>query len=221
MGDHMETEARSRSAAWWLLSSLYLEPPTAGFLKELRGHLQQTVFAEDDPALEALMMLKSRLLEAGSDPEGLALELNREYVRLFRGIREGYGPPPPYESLYRGGQFNGEHAQAVMAEMREAGLGVIEPSVGPQDHLGTELRYMAMLAHMEAEARRMGDRTGAEQALDRQDRFLQRMTSWVPAYCERLASETEEPFYLGLSMLTRHALTAFASTALPHSTESV
>jgi TorA maturation chaperone TorD len=136
----------------------------------------------------------------------LAGRLAVEHTRLFGGIREGYGPPPPYESLWREGQVMGETAVAVACAYREAeyqpgGDGL------PLDHVAEELRFVAALCNGEHEAMVEGRHADAEWARDRQSQFIGgHLVAWVPAYCESVARASQEPFFQALARATADAL---------------
>ena len=68
--------AEERSRVYWFLSDCFLQAPT-----EITSEIWQ-------------------VLQLSANKSG-PMELRKEFTRLFRGIQEGYGPPPPYESRYR------------------------------------------------------------------------------------------------------------------------
>ncbi|RMD70480.1 MAG: hypothetical protein D6819_04190 [Gammaproteobacteria bacterium] len=188
-------EAAERSRIYWFLSRLYLEPPDGELLEAVRR-------LPADPPWGALQEAAE-----GQSQESLAVE----FTRLFRGIKEGYGPPPPYESLYREGRLMGESTLEVMGCYERAGFGIIEPSAGPQDHLGVELRFMALLSYEEGEARSRDDRGEAERRLGQQRDFLAaHLGAWLPPYCSTLAGECREDFYREVARFTE----AFAASEM-------
>jgi len=72
--------------------------------------------------------------------------------------------------------------------------------------LGTELRFMALLCYREMEAHG-GDDSGLAPAwIKRQQRFMdEHLLAWVPAHCERLATQAATPFYAALATLLGQA----------------
>ncbi|RMD70174.1 MAG: hypothetical protein D6819_04930 [Gammaproteobacteria bacterium] len=181
----MGPEARSR--IYWFLGQLYLERPDDRLLETLRGLPREAPWG---PLREAVR---------GESAESLAVE----FTRLFRGIREGYGPPPPYESLYREGRIMGQSTLDVMERYRQAGFGIIEPSAGPQDHLGVELRFMAMLCleEMEAAGRDEGDEVQRRLAQQR-DFLISHLGAWLPHYRQVLVQACKKAFYREAVCLT-------------------
>lgn len=199
--------ARERSQVYWFLSTFYTTRPDARFFADLAGRVATLKAAGTDSAGEGLNHLRSALDEP--DAGRLAERLTVEYTRLFRGLSADYGPPPPYESLYRGSQLMGEVTAAVMARYADAGFGVIDEDLGPQDHIGAELKFMALLCHDENSAWERADHDAAARKRNLQRRFLaEHLLRWVPAYCQRIQEESVERFYIGATMLTEHAVIA-------------
>jgi len=194
--------AQGHSQTWWFLSRFYLERPEKALLGELQAAFAAAAAWEPDggDASDDVEVLVACLKE---DLDGLSHRLLPEYTRLFRGIQEGLGPPPPFESVYRGEAPGGDLTLEVLAQYEAAGFGPVEPNVGPQDHLGAELRFLALLAFREAEAWNSGDETQALERVAHQGRFLDRhLLVWLPAYTERVARDSREPFYAAAARLT-------------------
>ncbi len=203
----LEAVARDRSRVYWFLSTFYTTLPDRKFLAGLAERLSAPGNGGGEPTGEGFDLLKSVL----DDPDitGLAVRLQVEYTRLFRGLGENYGPPPPFESLYRGAQPMGEVTVAVVGRYAEAGFGAIDETVGPQDHLGAELKFMSLLCHEETAAWARGDREAAVRNLTHQRQFLDdHLLRWVPAYCQKVREESVERFYVGAGRLTEDAVIA-------------
>ncbi|HYH19869.1 MAG TPA: molecular chaperone TorD family protein [Azospirillum sp.] len=176
-------QGRARGEAYLFLATLYAGQPTADLLAGMAAAADR--LSGDDGAAGEIM----KALAGESDLEALTLRLATEHTRLFRGVREGYGPPPPYEALWREGQMMGDSTVAVATAFLEAGY-EYDGAWGPCDHLAEELRFMAALCM-------------AEDTLDRQEAFLTRhLSAWVPTYCQALAEQTREPFYGALARVT-------------------
>jgi TorA maturation chaperone TorD len=138
------------------------------------------------------------------DCSDLAPHLAREHARLFRGLREGHGPQPPFESLWREGVCMGENTRRVIAAYNHAGF-PIGANGHACDDLATELLFMASLCAAEAEAEGRGDDTAISLRRSQQRVFLDRhLLRWAPHYCRTVAETGAHPFY-------RAALEAVAS----------
>ena len=192
--------AEARSKTWWLLSRFYLERPEVSFLEELRLALDEPAggrVADMDRDMEILHEALT------GDLAGLSGRLSQEYTRLFRGIQDQLGPPPPFESLYRGQALMGDLTLAVMQRYEAAGFAAVVPEAGPQDHLGAELRFLALLCFREAEAWRAGDGEAAYLRIAQQRAFLdEHLLAWLSDYAGRIARESREPFYAATARLT-------------------
>jgi TorA maturation chaperone TorD len=188
--------AEDRSRIYWLLSRFFLAPPDAQFLAEL-GAVPVVPVADADELGAALAQLREGL--AGLS----AADLQAEHLRLFGGVREGNGPPPPYESLHREGRLLGESTEAVMAHYRGSGMSLAGEGAGPEDHLGLELKFLALLCHQESRHWRDGDEAGGREALAAQQAFIeQHLQAWAPEYCATLKAEARSPFYQAVAELT-------------------
>jgi TorA maturation chaperone TorD len=203
MSDLPESAAptRQRAEAYWFLASLYGSPLAGGTLERL-AHTAARL-SVDEAGLAAEL---HAVLAAEADRPGLAERLATEHARLFLGLREGYGPPPPYESLWREGRILGDSTLAVAAAFSDAGFEDFG-TCGPCDHIAHELRFLASLCHAEAEALSAGQADEAAWARGRQVAFLsEHLVAWVPRYCRRLAEHSAEPFYGALARVTEEVI---------------
>lgn len=188
--------ARQRGEAYWLLARLFSDPLDAETLG--RTTALPTESAGDKSLADDLLAV----LREAPDRAQLAERLAVEHARLFRGISEEYGPPPPYESLWREGQLMGDSTVRVATRYLEAGYQP-EGRFAPCDHIVEELRFMAALCHAEHEARQAGRAQDARQARDQQQRFLdEHLTAWTGKYCQNLADQSREPLYQTLARMT-------------------
>jgi TorA maturation chaperone TorD len=194
--------AERRSQAYWALSRLFLTRPDVALIEEIRGHA-----AADGTGQPGESVLRLRESLGDSAPEPLSERLAREYTRLLRGLGERFGPPPPYESMHRGGRLMDGTTSVVAARMKATGFADVAPEAGPPDHIGTELRFMALLCFGEAEAWAADDAAAAAARRREQAAFLDKhLLAWVPAYCGLLGGSTTEPFYRTVAALTEETL---------------
>lgn len=192
--------ARQRGEAYWLLATLFADPLDAETLGRTAS-LSAEPSGDDNFADELIAVFRQ-----APDRQQLADRLGVEHARLFRGIRENYGPPPPYESLWREGQLMGDSTVRVATRYLEAGYQP-EGRFAPCDHIVEELRFMASLCNAEHEARRAGHTQEASRARDQQQRFLdEHLTTWVGEYCHTLTEHSQEPLYLSLARMTTAVL---------------
>ncbi len=202
MIEELKENAELRSRLYWLLSRLYLERPTYQFLLSLKEKLN-----EIEDSSEGVELIRESLK---GELQELSERLGVEFTRLFRGIKEGYGPPPPYESVYMGeGRVMGETTLVVLRFYTESGLGLMEDIEDPQDYIGAELRFMSLLIYRELEGWETGKKREAFNTMKREKEFLEKhMLRWVPKFCELVEGESGEDFYRGVAVLTKEFLTS-------------
>jgi putative dimethyl sulfoxide reductase chaperone len=132
--------------------------------------------------------------------------LGVDRTRLLRGLKPGYSPPPPYESVYLGSE-NQPLVQAGAAVVRTyASAGVVLPEeVRDQpDFIGIELDFMRHLCKKEADAWLDRDREEATRAMERQQNFLEEhITLWIPRFCDVMFQESRNNFYRGIARMTK------------------
>ena len=197
--------AARRSALYWLLAEFLLTCPDRSFVSRLRRDLGA---AADDQASDPLAAEIDALrdtLPGQDDAAGIAA-LAVEHTRLFGGISSGYGPPPPYESVQRGAAESAEPAAAVARCYSDAGLAVIDEAV-PPDHLGVELKFVALLCHGEMEAWQHGRHTEAVRALGQQQHFLNsHLLRWAPEYWRSVQADAKHGFFRGVAAIAIEAV---------------
>ena len=195
--------ARQRSQTYWWLSELFLDAPDQARVTRILDGARVAAGPQSD------LPLKDRLDEfvvalAQSDVNTLAVE----HARLFAGLGASYGAIPPYESLHVGNGPREDRVTNVTAAYRDAGFERIDVPAVPQDHLAVELRFMALLAANESAAWDSSTRDQARAWLEREQAFLDgHLLFWGPTYCERMATETREPFFGALARMTGAVLT--------------
>ncbi len=201
-----EEQAGRRSQGYWLLSRLFLELPTPARLAELQDALasiegDSKVFRAD------LVFLHDAVNEAMAVPGAMAAAV--EYTRRFVAAYKSSQEPLPFESHVREGCLPGVATGNVRALAAEWGYGEVAPESGSPDHLGAELRLMALLCHDERTAWRTGDHALAIESLRRQSRFLDdHLAPWVPDYCAALAARAENSYVQAIARITASSLRA-------------
>jgi TorA maturation chaperone TorD len=198
--------AARRSAWYWFLAELFLTCPDNEFVARCRRDIGFDANRDggEDPADPAAVDVSalSAALPDNDDPAGMT-DLAVEYTRLFGAIRSGYGPPPPYESVHRKAAEPTDLVVAVNRSYDEAGLAPIDHAV-PSDHLGVELKFVALLCHAEMEAWQQGHAERARRAAGRQREFLDRhLLRWAPDYLELVQAEAKHSFYRCLAVQAR------------------
>jgi len=204
--------AEDRSSIYMLLSTFYMKRPEVEFVKKLKTHdfIQNIKIAlsqeEDENTFsDGLKLLEAFINSVKDIPETEVSEnLAIDFTRLLRGIKKGYGPPPPYESVWRGeGRVMGQWTEKVLKEYGDSGIGMDLSDELP-DYIGIELKFMALLCYKEAQAWRDNDQAMALRFLEFEKRFInEHLKNWVPEFCNIMEEEARTSFYKAVAVLTK------------------
>lgn len=120
--------------------------------------------------------------------------LRTAYTRLFVG--PAALPAPPWESVYTSGEnlIFQKSTLDVRAAFRAAGYQAAGYLREADDHLATELDFMAVLAESASQAFERGDVVDTRALLKTQSEFLdQHLGVWTGAFADRLAQHASTP----------------------------
>lgn len=206
-------QAKERSKVYRLLSQFFLKNPDRDFLGKIKdsGFLENILRMHDAGEEEFKLpthYLMRFLDESQRIPENQFLEaLQVDFTRLTRGIKKGYGPPPPYESVWMGSPtIMSEWTEEVLRFYAETRIRMDLEDELP-DHIGIELKFMSLLCFREMEKWHRGDVESARKTLERENQFLrEHLLVWAPFYLEAMEKEAETSFYKGIALLTRNFL---------------
>ncbi len=153
----------------------------------------------------------------GSPVEDIALSLQVDWTRLFRGVQPGYGPIPPYEGLYvNQGASDFEVMQAVTAFYGGYGMLPNEEAGNRPDYIGLELEFLRCACEQQAEAWEKGDDELSDKWLSAEHNFiLTHLGRWGATYCDRAIEEARTDFYRGFARLTKGLLEELAEDPRP------
>ena len=208
------TLAASRSRVYGFLGAVYNRLPDDQFAKslpspEVAGFLLSLAGIEDLPKdmREGARMIE-RFIQAseGKPVDELRTELAVERTRLLRGVKPGYSPPPPYESIYLDldQQPLMQTSVAVMRAYAEAKAVLPEEVHDQPDFIGFELDFMRHLCLKESEAWKRDDRDQALEYLEKEVGFLnEHITRWMPRFCDVMVKEARLDFYRGIAQMTK------------------
>jgi TorA maturation chaperone TorD len=196
--------SENRSRFYSFLSELYLQSPDEKFLEKLTSKISEIDQGIDGVLVKNVMILRDAL--NSSDCKELAQRLTIEYTRLLRGIKKGYGSPPPYESLLKGeDRVFGKVTREVMMIYQKTGFGTIDQKTGPQDHIGAELKFMSFLCQKESEAWRTDNIAEAKRYLETEKAFLNNhLLFLVSKFTEVIRIDAKEKFYIDAATLTKN-----------------
>ena len=155
------SDARQRAELFNFLAALLNARPDENLVFRLRAIQPGEFFdrlagdGRDGCVAEGLQAIAEWVYAtAGRDVEAVNTQLAVDWTRLFRGLRPGYGPTPPYESLYTGDGKGARVIGEVMNAYRRNGAALEESIHNQADYLGLEL---ATWASWPAKRRRPGN----------------------------------------------------------------
>ncbi|MCE4598605.1 MAG: molecular chaperone TorD family protein [Desulfurococcales archaeon] len=204
MGETTKAQlAYQRASSYILLSQFYLRSPRVDFLKQLIRSLSKVKSLPEELA-------KIKGILSNPDLEGLSLELRKDYTRLFLGVKPGYSPPPPYESVYRGeNRLMGTYTLKVAEWYNKWNFdpaGVLGYK-GPPDYLGVELAFMSHLCMLESRAWERRGGYSVKSILEAEGGFLkEHILVWAEQFFNIMDREARTSFYKLIARLSRKFL---------------
>jgi putative dimethyl sulfoxide reductase chaperone len=215
--------ARSRSQVYGFLATAYNRLPDDQFAQSLSGPELASFLASveetEDMAgdmREGWRMINSFIHASQGRPvEELKTELAVERTRLLRGIKPGYGPPPPYEGVYAPTAQDalGQAMLSVKNVYAESGVVLPEEIRDQPDFIGFELDFMRYLTEKEARAWADGDFKEAITIAQKEQAFLDgHINTWVPGFCDVMFEEAQLDFYRGVARVTKGYVQGDANT---------
>lgn len=191
--------AQERSQGYWLLTQLFLRVPDKAHLLQLR---QDLACADEGGDLGQLRDEVEAALTAG---DAAAIDFTRRLVIASKSS----GDPLPYESFVLEGTVPGKATDEVLACVNDAGFNDIAMDVPSPDHIGAEMKFMALLCYEESQAWSAGNRKEAERLRAMQRHFMTRhLGAWAPDYCETLETRAEHGYMKAVAQLARRCLLA-------------
>jgi TorA maturation chaperone TorD len=213
----MATIAKTRADFYSFLNLHFSIIPDIAFVEQLyNGELNTALNAlVNDESMEPEITTGARLMSdfleshRGDEKNKLSEILGVDRTRLYRGVAQGYGPPPPYEMVWSKLAQGYEVLMIVAGEYRKAGL---EPSADARervDYIGLEMDFMRELALREATAWESDEIETARNLLTSQLAFLdEHLGAWAPYFIEKALEQSETDFYRGHLKMIRGFLSA-------------
>lgn len=189
------------------------------------------VFSDEDLPMEFFTALAAEPPQTGTDLDAWASSLANTDAAALEQVRTDVvadhaatllgmsaAPVSPYESVYTSdGELMMQEARDRAVEAyRASGFGVTEACRVPEDHISTELAFMAGLGDRAANAidsvlsGANADEEGndllreAEQAMNAQISFLETsLLPWVGVFCDKLETRAQTPLYRGAAQMLR------------------
>lgn len=206
--------AMARSQVYGFLGALYNRIPDEKFAASLSSpetaaFLSSLGEAEDAPQdmREGLHHIEA-YIHASKDKlaDDVKTELAVERTRLLRGIKPGYGPPPPYESVYipTPHLVPGQGTLNIKNIYAESGVVLPEEIHDQPDFVGFELDFMRYLAEQEAKAWAENDMQAVMATGRKEHAFLEEhVLLWIPQFCDLMRDQAQLDFYRGVAQMTK------------------
>jgi TorA maturation chaperone TorD len=140
------------------------------------------------------------------DSEGICMDLEEAYVRLFVSNRGGITASlqhSAYESA--DGRLMGRPVRMMANRLKAVGLAPPREESVPEDHLAFEIEYMTLLLHG-------AFNNGDEESLEAARNFaLTELKPFVEQFSKKLQGEEASPFYPALARLLLAAVSLIAA----------
>jgi TorA maturation chaperone TorD len=181
-----------------LTKKLLAEMPNK--MKPLLAVTEALSSAEPKKTVEQLIKFIDSMAE--QDVDALETTLAADYARLFLSINKI--PPHPSESTYREGVMMQNYRDEVLKTYWSFGVSAKKEFTEPEDHIATELSFMAYLCHKANDALNSGDNKEAKRYIHGQKDFLEmHLAKWVPELVRDIFDTARTPFYKGIAALTK------------------
>lgn len=195
-----------RSRCWiyrFLGAAFYQEPFQANFQELSQVNLFKSLLdqgEEENPGVKILASFVAAL--PAMAPEEWE-ELRREYLRLFLGPEKVLAPPWASVYLSKERLIFDENTLAVRRFYRDWQLETVHYKKEPDDHIGLELEFMAILSERTLAAYEKGDWELYGRLIQGQLAFLHNhLLPWVSAFCRQILEHSFQSFYRGLAFFT-------------------
>jgi TorA maturation chaperone TorD len=198
---------QGRAVSYRMFSRLFLKPLTDDDIEEL---------AAMDFIARSLELEGTGLLAEGFNDMGRGLRkrntgtrqaLSTDYTMCFDGVATvGEEVAVPYASVFLGEKalFNQEPRNEVYKLFCAEGIGLKSNVKLPEDHLGFELEFLAVLSERAAAALEAGDTVEARRVLELSREFIQNhILTWIGLLAERAEKLFETRFYKGVMKAVR------------------
>ena len=203
--ENLAAAAMARAGAYGFLALLCNQRPELSLVRRLRAVGVEGFLGIVDAEIagelvhQGLQEMAEFVEQAAAQSDGEVEEmLAVDWTRLFRGVQPGYGPPPPYEGVYVGGDPL-TVLRAIARVYREYGVAPAEGSAGDRpDYIGIELDFLRYVCEQQAAAHEIGDEAAIEKWSKAEEAFLQdHIGKWASAYCDQAVEEARTGFYGG------------------------
>ena len=203
-----ETLSMARAQVYHFLARCFGQRPDDAFVQRLLSprtrQLLRNALGDNASAVLDGLQLINRFLDDhhNTTQNDLGEKLSVDFTKLTRGLHEGYGPAPPYESVWKGeAMVMGPTTQRVVQFYQKAPLSISLWNQ-PPDHIANELRFMALLCEQEKQSWAC-NRNQVLSWLRLEKEFLEvHLLTWAPSYLAEAAAQAQTDFWRGVARLS-------------------
>jgi putative dimethyl sulfoxide reductase chaperone len=204
--DGLSQVMQKQQAVYIFLQGIYEKELTKKFLNDVPKKMKLLLAVnekfsntESRKAIEELVKFTDSISSKNINDVLTALAV--DYARLFLSINKV--PPHPSESTYREGVMMQHHRDEVLQTYWSFGVTAKKEFTEPEDHIASELSFMAYLCDKAGEAFNNGNKKEAKKYVQAQKDFLElHLSKWVPALVKDIMDASRSPFYKGIAALT-------------------
>jgi TorA maturation chaperone TorD len=200
--------------AFGFLAFILNNVPNEAIVHQLRNifcHPERTPFQKNTPCAYSIMAdYFNNHLETPF--KEVVQELAVDWTRLFRGVNPSYGPPPPYEGVYRTKDgFGIDIISELNKEYLKYGLASKE-KYGRSDYLGYEMELLSCLAERAAIAKEQCIIEQEDEYRNSICTFINNhLLNWVSHFCLQASKKAQSQFFLGYLSLLDDTIKEIAS----------
>ncbi len=182
-----------------LLSLVFLQEPSDVFLRAIRDAdlFEQWPLPNAPPEVQSGMEEIRHFLKKHDSAE----EIKADFTHLFLG--PGRIPAPPYESVFRSEEhlmFEKEMLD-VRAAYRGHGMGLEKNNPVPDDHIGFEFQFTALLCLKIAESLTKNKPDDAGIIQNDLTRFMDaHLFKWLPDFFSRVKDNSATGYFYGMAV---------------------
>jgi len=184
-----------------LLRFVFWQEPT----KELLLDFFQVPLVEEENEIDRGLNLMNQTIRRNEDRSDAYLEdLAIEFTRLFLGPASPIAVPFASFYLSESKRLMTEETIDIRKKYLEVGMAAKYLHSVPDDHISTELEFLAYVAQETMILYEKGDRQEASQKYEIMNDFLRNhLAQWAPIFAGQIIDNTNEDFFKGAALVLR------------------
>lgn len=196
--------------AFQFLAYVLNNPPEENFVNQLRKQFLSPVSLS---SADTFHIGRKQIFDYFQEHQHASVDemvqdLAVDWTRLFRGLNAAYGPPPPYEGVYKAGDGIGATiVQDVNKAYSKYGLSILGQHRDRSDYLGYELDFIRHLSEQAIHAQQSDQLEKEKLYQNDMCEFLKdHLSVWVGNFCTRAAAYAQTSFYRGFLLLLQETV---------------